>query len=91
MMNPAHKYLKLVEWSEEDQCLIGSCPELIYGGCHGSDAREVFDELCEIVEETTRLYEQEGKALPKALLGRDFVNAMQKLPELRLPNKGSGT
>lgn len=90
-MNPAHKYLKLVEWSEEDECFIGSCPELMYGGCHGSDAREVFDELCEIVEEAAYLYEQDGKALPKPLPARDFVNAMQKQPGLRLPNKGSGT
>jgi predicted RNase H-like HicB family nuclease len=76
-MSPADKYVKIVEWSEEDHCFIGSCPELFYGGCHGTDARGVFDELCRIVEEQLALYEQEGKEIPAPMSGRDFVNAMQ--------------
>jgi predicted RNase H-like HicB family nuclease len=76
-MSPADKYVKIVEWSEEDHCFIGSCPELFYGGCHGTDARGVFDELCRIVAEQLALYEQEGKEIPAPLSGRDFVNAMQ--------------
>jgi predicted RNase H-like HicB family nuclease len=76
-MNHGDRYVKLVEWSEEDGCFIGSCPELFYGGCHGSDAKSVFAELCEIIEETIQLYAQDGKALPAPMSGRDFVNAMQ--------------
>ena len=76
-MNKGDKYVKLVEWSEEDSCFIGSCPELLFGGCHGSDARQVFSELCEIVEETIELYERDGRALPEPMSGRDFVIAMQ--------------
>lgn len=76
-MSKADKYVKLIEWSEEDGCFIGSCPELFYGGCHGSDARAVFSELCELVEETIELYERQGKPLPEPLSGRDFVNALQ--------------
>jgi len=78
-MSRGDKYVKLVEWSEEDQCFIGSCPELFYGGCHGSDPRAVFDELCEIVEENLALYEKEGKNLPSPMSGKEFVNAMQKI------------
>jgi len=78
-MNEADKYVKLVEWSEEDQCFIGSCPELSYGGCHGDDPRAVFDELCEIVEETVKLYKQDGKPLPAPLSGKEFVNALQRM------------
>jgi len=74
----ADRYVKLVEWSDQDQCFIGSCPELLYGGCHGEDPRAVFDELCEIVEETVELYQQDGKPLPPALSGKEFVNAMQR-------------
>jgi predicted RNase H-like HicB family nuclease len=73
------RYLKIIEWSEEDHCFIGSCPELFYGGCHGTNEREVFDELCGIVESTIELYEQDGKPLPLPLCGRDFVNALQKV------------
>lgn len=37
-MNTGDKYVKLVEWSDEDGCFIGSCPELFSGGCHGTGA-----------------------------------------------------
>jgi predicted RNase H-like HicB family nuclease len=72
------KYVKLIEWSEQDQCFIGSCPELFYGGCHGNDPRTVFDELCRIVDETVELYKQDGKPLPTPLSNREFVNALQR-------------
>jgi len=78
-MSEGDRYVKIVEWSDQDGCFIGSCPELFYGGCHGEDPRLVFDELCQIVEETIALYEQDGKALPKPLSGKDFVNEMQRI------------
>ena len=51
-MKASSQYVKIVEWSNRDQCFVGSCPSLIYGGCHGSDEQAVFAELCEIVDET---------------------------------------
>lgn len=71
------KYAKLVEWSEEDNCYVGSAPGLLYGGCHGDDERQVFSELCEIVEETIALYKADNKPLPPATSGQDFANRMQ--------------
>jgi predicted RNase H-like HicB family nuclease len=76
-MKASDRYVRLVEWSDQDNCFIGSCPELFYGGCHGSDAKAVFAELCELVDESIELYRREGKPLPAAMSGRDFVNAMQ--------------
>jgi predicted RNase H-like HicB family nuclease len=78
-MNEGTKYVKIIEWSEEDQCFIGSCPELFYGGCHGDNEYEVFNELCQIIEETIRIYKEDGKPLPIPLTGKEFVNAMQKV------------
>ena len=63
-MKESARYAKIVEWSEVDQCFIGSCPDLLYGGCHGDDEKAVFAELCDIVEEVINLYKQEGKSLP---------------------------
>ena len=40
-MKESARYVKIVEWSEEDQCYVGSSPGLIYGGCHGDNEREV--------------------------------------------------
>lgn len=76
-MKESARYVKIVEWSEEDQCYVGSSPGLLYGGCHGDDEKQVFDELCQIVEETITLYRKENKALPPPTSGRDFANRMQ--------------
>jgi len=78
-MSTGDRYVKLVEWSDEDDCFIGSCPELFYGGCHGDDAKAVFAELCDIVDETIEVYALEGKPLPVPLTGRQFVNALQNI------------
>jgi len=75
-MKDSARFVKIVEWSEEDQCYVGSCPGLIYGGCHGDDEQAVFAELCEIVEETIQLYKQDGKSLPPATSGKDYANRM---------------
>jgi len=76
-MKDSARYVKIVEWSEEDQCYVGSSPGLIYGGCHGDDEKGVFDELCRIVEEAIALYKADGKPLPPPTSGRDFANKMQ--------------
>lgn len=71
------RYAKIVEWSEENQCYVGSSPGLIYGGCHGFGEKAVFDELCQVVEEAIMLYHKEGKPLQPSMSGRDFANKMQ--------------
>ena len=30
-MKTSARYVKIVEWSVEDQCYVGSCPGLFYG------------------------------------------------------------
>ena len=76
-MNDSARYVKLVEWSDEDQCFVGSAPGLILGGCHGTDEKEVFDELCTIVDEAIALYRKDGKPLPAPTSGRDYANKLQ--------------
>ena len=78
-MKDSARYVKIVEWSEEDQCYVGSSPGLIYGGCHGADEKEVFDHLCTAVEEAIELYRKDGKPLPPPTSGRDFANRMQRV------------
>lgn len=78
-MKESAYYAKIVEWSEADQCYVGSAPGLIFGGCHGDDEQEVFAELCRIVEEVIGLYRQDGRPLPPATSGRDFANQMQDI------------
>jgi predicted RNase H-like HicB family nuclease len=78
-MKESALYAKIVEWSEEDQCFVGSAPGLVYGGCHGSDEKEVFDQLCQIVDEVIELYKREGKPLPPPTAGRDLANSLQQI------------
>ncbi len=75
-MKDSAKYVKIVEWSDEDQCYVGSSPGLIYGGCHGDQEKEVFDELCQIVDDAIAVYREEGKPLPPTTSGRDYANKM---------------
>lgn len=77
IMKDSARYAKIVEWSEEDGCYVGSCPGLFFGGCHGDNEQNVFEELCLIVEETIELYRRDGKPLPAPTSGRDYANKMQ--------------
>lgn len=63
-MGNSGSFAKIVEWSEEDRCYVGSAPGMIHGGCHGDDEKQVFEELCRIVDEVIDLYRQDGKPLP---------------------------
>ena len=76
-MKESARYVKIVEWSDEDGCYVGSCPGLFLGGCHGTDERSVFEELCIIVEETIALYHADGKPLPPPTAGSDPANRLQ--------------
>ena len=78
-MKDSARYVKVVEWSDVDGCFVGSCPGLFYGGCHGSDEKKVFFELCQIVEETIELYKKDGKSLPKPTSCKDYANILQNV------------
>lgn len=68
----AARYAKFVERSDEDDCFIGRCPELMLGGVHGDDEARVYAELCEVVEEWIELLHKDGEPLPEPLAGKEF-------------------
>jgi len=63
----AARYAKIVEWSDEDGCFIGRCPELMAGGVHGADEAGVYAELCQVVEEMVALVHADGDVWPQPL------------------------
>jgi predicted HicB family RNase H-like nuclease len=71
-MKSSDQYLKIVEWSGEDQCYVGTCPGLMLGGVHGDDEAEVYRELCQVVEEWVAIYREDGAPLPPATAGRKY-------------------
>ena len=72
MKKVSANYLKVVEWSEEDNCFVGTAPGLFIGGVHGKNEAEVFRELQEEVESTISLMQKEGMSLPSATANKDY-------------------
>jgi len=63
-MRERDKYLKIVEWSEEDNCYVGSVPGWIGRCCHGNHEMSVYHQLCTIVDEWIEIYKKDGHKLP---------------------------
>ncbi len=57
-------YLKIVEWSKEDQCYVGSAPPLVGRCCHADNEADVLKQLSVITEEVLALHLAEGLLLP---------------------------
>jgi len=65
-------YLKIVEWSDEDDCYVGSAPPLIGQCCHGDDEVRFYKELCVIVDEWIDLLKKDGHPLPDPMDGKQY-------------------
>ena len=75
MNKTSDRYVKLVAWDEQDQCYIGRCPGLMFGGVHGDDETAVYRELCQAVDEWIQLHEADGRPLP-APTSLDAIEAL---------------
>ena len=73
-MKQSDQYLKIVEWSDEDQCFIGQCPGIIGPCCHGDDEAEVYAQVCRIVDEWLATLKREGKPLPPPTAGQGIAH-----------------
>ena len=79
-MKPADRYHRFVRWSDEDQCYIGYCPDLYYGGCcHGDQEEKTYADLCAIVRDEIEHRLSKGEKLPtpsvRATRDLDFAAA----------------
>ncbi len=72
LKDKAARYMKIVEWSDEDGCFVGSAPPLIGPCCHGKDEPKVYAQLCRIVEEWVEILETDGHELPEPLAAKKF-------------------
>ena len=71
------RYLKIVEWSEEDQCYVGSIPGWIGKCCHGDNEEDVFHELGRILDEWIEIYENDNLPLPKSISAKKYSGKFQ--------------
>ncbi|MBA2594393.1 MAG: type II toxin-antitoxin system HicB family antitoxin [Gammaproteobacteria bacterium] len=72
-------YLKIVEWSDEDQCFVGQCPGVIGPCCHGDDEAEVYARLCQIVDDWIEIMRTDGRPLPPPTAGRNLVGKIVEM------------
>lgn len=78
-MTEGGRYIKIVEWSDEDQCFVGQCPGIIGPCCHGNDEKEVYSELCTIVDEWLLLMRDRGQPLPEPTSGKSFIETLTRI------------
>ena len=71
-MKRSDQYIKIVQWSEEDECYIGRLPGVCLGGVHGDDEIEVYREICEVLDEWLDTCEKDGEPLPPPTAGRSY-------------------
>ena len=45
------RYPRVIEWSEEDRCYVGSAPPLVGQCCHGASEAKAVAQLAVIVED----------------------------------------
>lgn len=63
-MKTRDQYHKWVEWSDEDQTYVGKCPDLITG-IHGDDPIRVYADVCDVVDDVIRHFQETGRMLPR--------------------------
>ncbi len=71
-MKKRDKYLRIVEWSEEDRCYIGRVPGLALGGVHGKNEAKVYEKLSALVDEWIKIHEEDNAPLPSATAGKKY-------------------
>ncbi len=76
-MNKKDHFLKIVEWSDEDQCYVGSIPGWIGKCCHGDNEEDVYHELCQILEEWVEIYKKDNLPLPSSITAKKFSGKFQ--------------
>lgn len=58
------QYLKYVFWSDEDECYVGTIPDLCGECCHGQKEDDVYRQLLVIHDEWIEIFKEDGMPLP---------------------------
>lgn len=71
-MKKKDRYLKIVEWSDEDNCYVGSVPGFLGPCCHGDNEQEVYRQLCMILDEWIEIHESDKITFPEETVRKNF-------------------
>jgi len=71
--NNAHlHYPRVIEWSDSDNCYVGTSPGLLLGGVHGESPLQVAKELEQAIVDAVDILESCGRSLPVSSSSREF-------------------
>jgi predicted RNase H-like HicB family nuclease len=80
-MKKATPYSMRIHWSDEDGCLIGTCPEFPQASGFGDSPIEAARELGTAIELAIQTHEEEGWPLPEPAVIKEYSGQLR----LRLP------
>ena len=83
IVNESARYIKIVEWPDEDHCFVGQCPGVIGPCCHGSDEAEVYSLLCQIVDEWLETLKKRWQAITAGNCGNGELRRELRRGRLR--------
>lgn len=66
------RYLKLVEWSNEDQKYIGRIPGIAVRQVKGDDEVSVYRELCGVLDDWIEVHATDEDKLPETTRGKTY-------------------
>lgn len=72
MKSQTKNYTRIIRWSDEDNCFIGECPELLIGGVHGKDELSVHKALSQVIEEAVEILLKDSRKVPEAVLKHKY-------------------
>ncbi len=84
-MKDSEDYLKIVEWSEDDQAFVGQCRGILGPCCHGDDEVEVYRQLCEIVEDCIEIFREDERPLPPPTARTETAEKIVGVALTRIP------
>ena len=66
------RYPRVIEWSEEDHCYVGSAPPLVGQCCHGTTEAKVAAQLAVIVEDLVQDVIEGKMPEPESPAGKSY-------------------
>lgn len=66
------RFPRLIEWSEEDGCFVGSAPPLVGQCCHGKTEADVATQLATIVDDLVQDVLDGNMPAPKGESGKTY-------------------
>ena len=66
------RYPRVIEWSEEDRCYVGSAPPLVGQCCHGTSEAKVAAQLAVIVEDLVQDVIEGKMPAPESQAGKSY-------------------